>query len=988
MGNKENMRLNLNLEFIFLKKNIYHLLVALIIALSTSTNAQEWTAEYNSHIDRAFWLFSGRDFEKGGLSYQQAFNLAVSNKDTLRMLEAGNKLGESFYESGQHEKAQEVLTRLDTLIYENNPSGIKAEIKLLLGFTYNFVGDIEAELHSYEQGLALVDSTVDKHLYARLLRNLSNALFEKGQKERSLEMALEALEQFKLLNDTFWIGSINSTLYNQYVALGDYAKGYRHLLVSHQTAKELNSKPLLRVTLYYLSDYHESVFEYSQAISYAKQGLNLSLEFTGDQYTPYYFDRLGDLYLNMEEPEKALVYFNQAFNYYKNIGNDSKAYIKLQRIAMCYIHKKEFEQSRKLLLEALTFFERVGDQYWIGKILIALADIEIRKKNYSSAHRFLEQALQLSEDHDLFSIKYRTQQRFLRLGDSIIPKNEKLAIAKDIYVKSQTRPIESHLRSSIALSRAYSDLESDSSFFYAEKAFELIEKKRSGFMGEALKTNVFSGYAPYYNQVGSWYASQKNDLSSAFKYIEASKARVLLDQLAIKNQGKSLNMNAADRIRLQVIQKTIDKLYKEKEDLVSDTDVLQINQEITDVETEYHAILEETSLKNEKLKNFLYPKTLTLKEVQKLCDSRTAIIEYAFTATKLLIFVITKEDVFYYEEIIERDIVKEHITAFRNSIINRYTTEQLAPLSDVLSSYLLAPIRNRLSDFENLVIIPDGPISLLPFEALSHNGSYLIENHTIKYLPSVSVYDFIQPPHRNSNNSFFGLANSGFIPGTDINGPSIQTSFASLPYTLIEIDSIATNFRESTILKNDDVTEAAFKSLDLSEYKYLHFATHGDINEVAPSQSGLLLSQRKDTEFLFGEDGFLNASEIASLKLSADIVVLSACNTGLGKVINGEGLLGLQRSFLTAGASSVVTSMWSIYDRSTPYFMRSFYSNLIEYEEKELGFFVKFKIWAGWYKPGLVDYKTNALRDAKLTMIEHPYYSHPVHWASFIITGK
>jgi CHAT domain-containing protein len=116
--------------------------------------------------------------------------------------------------------------------------------------------------------------------------------------------------------------------------------------------------------------------------------------------------------------------------------------------------------------------------------------------------------------------------------------------------------------------------------------------------------------------------------------------------------------------------------------------------------------------------------------------------------------------------------------------------------------------------------------------------------------------------------------------------------------------------------------------------------------------------------------------------------VLSACNTGAGKVINGEGLLGLQRSFLVAGASSVVASLWSIYDRSTPLFMSEFYDNLIKYEEDEFGWFDKFLVWGDWFEPKLVDYKTIALRDAKLEMLDHPYYSHPVHWASFTITGK
>ena len=134
--------------------------------------------------------------------------------------------------------------------------------------------------------------------------------------------------------------------------------------------------------------------------------------------------------------------------------------------------------------------------------------------------------------------------------------------------------------------------------------------------------------------------------------------------------------------------------------------------------------------------------------------------------------------------------------------------------------------------------------------------------------------------------------------------------------------------------------------------------------------------------------GFLNAREISQLDIEANLVVLSACNTGTGKVINGEGVMGLQRSLFISGASSVVVSLWSIFDRSTPVFMNKFYNQMISFEEEEISLLDKLKMAANWYEPDLVDYKTLALQQTKIEMIEHPYYSHPVHWAPFVITGK
>ena len=189
-------------------------------------------------------------------------------------------------------------------------------------------------------------------------------------------------------------------------------------------------------------------------------------------------------------------------------------------------------------------------------------------------------------------------------------------------------------------------------------------------------------------------------------------------------------------------------------------------------------------------------------------------------------------------------------------------------------------------------------------------------------------------------------------------------------------------------MKNEEVTEYAFKNLNLSDYRYIHLATHGELDEFFPNQSGLILSNKRNSESIFGEDGFLTAREIAQLDLSADLITLSACNTGTGKVINGEGVMGLQRAVLTAGASSVIVSLWNIYDRSTPIFMNTFYRQMQEFEDKETSVIDRFKMYIDYYEPELIDYKTLALQQTKIEMIHHPFYNQPVHWAPFILIGK
>ena len=153
--------------------------------------------------------------------------------------------------------------------------------------------------------------------------------------------------------------------------------------------------------------------------------------------------------------------------------------------------------------------------------------------------------------------------------------------------------------------------------------------------------------------------------------------------------------------------------------------------------------------------------------------------------------------------------------------------------------------------------------------------------------------------------------------------------------------------------------EEILKKISLNDYKIIHFATHGLLDEDVVGRSGLVLTLDNDSQ----EDGFFQVREIYNSRLNADLVVLSACQTGKGKLEKGEGVSGLSRAFLFAGAESVVVSLWNINDKSTALFMSHFYKYLVRGESK-----------------------AEALRQAKLKMIQSKY-SHPYHWAAFVLVG-
>jgi len=188
--------------------------------------------------------------------------------------------------------------------------------------------------------------------------------------------------------------------------------------------------------------------------------------------------------------------------------------------------------------------------------------------------------------------------------------------------------------------------------------------------------------------------------------------------------------------------------------------------------------------------------------------------------------------------------------------------------------------------------------------------------------------------------------------------------FNRLEYSGKEVELIASYFPAgySDIYLGSDVNEEKVKGREaLKNYDYIHFAAHGFIDENHPDLSSIVLTQNKNS----GEDGFLRAAEIFNLDMNADLVVLSACQTGLGKLVRGEGMVGLTRAFMYAGSPAVMVSLWSVSDFSTATLMGEFYRGLV--------------------KENLS--KTDALRKAQLTLLKNEKFSHPYYWAPFVLFG-
>lgn len=357
------------------------------------------------------------------------------------------------------------------------------------------------------------------------------------------------------------------------------------------------------------------------------------------------------------------------------------------------------------------------------------------------------------------------------------------------------------------------------------------------------------------------------------------------------------------------------------------------------------------------------------------------------------------------------------VTAYRNLLLQPHLTGSQAvafrKISAALYGFLLSGFEDMLKGKDEVVIVPDGFLATLPFETLlTSRGQYLVETHTIRYLPSATISGIIAARKPNSLRSTlcaFGGAvynDSALSSASQLSESQISAvradvmdkidknqnlddafeligldAWTNLPGTLGEVNALKDIFKDAKVIIGKSVNEktvidASEKGL-LSNYKYLHFAVHGFVVPEIPELSALVLSSA-GTE-IGGSDGYLMAHEVAKLNLDADVVTLSACETALGKIYPGEGVVGLAQSFLIAGSRGVTSSLWQVSDESTRKLMTETYSQMIK---NRLSFAEALASVKRSFIKGEIVPESNGASSEEKT------YKHPFFWAPFIYYGN
>lgn len=314
---------------------------------------------------------------------------------------------------------------------------------------------------------------------------------------------------------------------------------------------------------------------------------------------------------------------------------------------------------------------------------------------------------------------------------------------------------------------------------------------------------------------------------------------------------------------------------------------------------------------------------------------------YYLLPDEILCWLVTRESVELLRTPFRRETLGGLILDYRRMIQN---LEPLEIQSKELYSLLLSKVAPRLGKVSVIGIVPHGTLHYLSFATLFDGENHLADRFSLFYLPSASVFRYTAERRKSPRNDQV-LA---------IGNPDLKNPAWDLPFAEREVSTIAWNFPHITLLTKDKATES-WVVRNIDRFGIIHLASHGEFDPINPLFSSVKLV--KD----LSADGNLEASEVFGLKISADLVVLSACQTGLGKVTGGDDVIGMNRAFLYAGTHAMISSLWRVSDISTAMLVKHFYRT---------------------YK---AENKADSLKKATLH-VKHRY-PHPGYWGAFTLVG-
>jgi CHAT domain-containing protein/Flp pilus assembly protein TadD len=853
--------------------------------------------------------------------YQQALAIDKELGDCAGEGTTLNSIGGVYYRLGQYPKALEFYQQALAIRKEVGDRAGEGTTLNGIGGVYYSLGQHPKALEFYQQALAIDEELGDRAGEGTTLNGIGGVYYSLGQYTKALDFYQQALAIRKEVDDRAGEGTTLNNIGLVYRILGQNLKALEFYHQALAIKKEVGDRSGEGSTLNNIGVFYTSLGQYPKALEFYHQALAIKKEVgddrSGESTT---LNNIGVVYGHLGQYHKALEFFQQALAIDKELGDRSGEGTTLNNIGLAY---KSLAQSTKALEfyhQALAIVKAVGDRSGEGATLNNIGFVYDNLGQYPKALEFYHQALAITKEIGNRPMEGATLNNIGFVYDNLgqYPKalefyHQALAIRKEVGDRSGEGTTLNNIGGVYDNLEQYPDAEKN---LFA--AIEIWESLRTG-LTDANKVSIFETQANTYRFLQSTLIAQ-NKITSALEVSERGRARAFVELLASKISNDSKNKILPPNI--QQIQQTA----KEHNSTIVQYSVFE-NQAL------YIWIIQPTGKVTFKRVD-LKPLKTSLKDL--VTSSRTTI-----------------------------GVRNRSLAAVKPRPGNAPSQSQRL---QQLHQILIAPIAELLpKDPEQQVIfIPQDELFLVPFPALQDaNGKYLIEQHTILTAPAIQVLQL-------TRNTKMARLKNGAIGNNGaetlvVGNPTMPTitigayseSLSNLDGAEKEAVEIAKLFNTQAII-GKQATKASIVQQMLNA-KTIHLATHGLLDDFkglgVPGAIALAPDGTGEAN-----DGLLTSSEILDLKLQADLVVLSACDTGRG-TITGDGVIGLSRSLITAGVPSVIVSLWSVPDAPTSVLMTEFYNQLKQSPNK-----------------------AQALRQAMLkTMKDHP---EPIDWAAFTLIGE
>ena len=691
------------------------------------------------------------------------------------------------------------------------------------------------------------------------------------------------------------------------------------------------------------------------------------------------FPVAGRVYRLLGQYQKARTYCAQAQVIQKETGNRAHQADTLAEIGLSYSEDGQPEKAVDYLLQAVQLQHSAGNLRREGVILTDLGEVYNRLHQPDKALEQLTQSLSILRG----------------IGDLSNVARTLASIARAEFSRGNLDDARKHIEESLAL-------------------IETVRARSTNLqMRASYRASVENAYEVYIDVLMQQHAkdpSQGRD-AEAFQANERGRARNLLQQLSEarvdirrgvdtalleKERDVSQVLNAKAQREMQV------RARKDSNELAT------LQKEISALEDQYQQVQAAIRQSSPQYAALTQPQPLSLKEIQQQLDADTLLLEYSLGNERSYLWVVAQDSLQTYvlpnkteieaaaqrvsELLVARSVSRSLETPAQRTARIAQADSQFQPAATDLSRMILLPAAAELFN-KRLAIVADGALQYVPFAALSvTNHRPLILDHEVVSLPSASAFAVQRQnlAHRELApktlaviaDPVFSTNDPRVRKGADTpvaqnstrilehvpagSGIAGQLSIPRLPFTRWEADQILAVARNGSNLKALDfrANRAIATGGELSKYRYVHFATHGYLDPTRAGLSAIVLS-------LFDEqgkpeDGFLRTHDVYNLKLPAELVVLSACETGLGKEVQGEGLEGLTRAFMYAGARRLVVSLWNVNDKATAMLMQRLYTGMLRNNKTPAA----------------------ALRAAQIEMLRSAQWQSPYYWAPFVMQGE